>query len=208
VDNSWWTERAAQADCRAVRAAWDLADVAPVVLFCAKLQPWKGPADLLEGFARANVPNLHLVFAGEGPLKPELKLRAKALGVSERVRFLGFVNQSQLPSVYGAADLFVLPSLYEPFGLVINEAMLCGCPVAISDRVGAKFDLVREGENGYVFPAEDVGAISAVLEDFFADPTKRIRMSAAARERMRTWSPREYMNGLVEAVELAARARK
>ena len=208
VDNSWWTERAAQTDCRAVRAAWDIADTALVVLFCAKLQPWKGPGDLLEAFARANLPNLHLVFAGEGPLKPELERQAKDLGVSGRVRFLGFVNQSQLPSVYSAADLFVLPSLYEPFGLVINEAMLCGCPVAISDRVGAKFDLVRDGENGYVFPAHDIGAISAVLQDFFADPKKRVRMSAASRERMKTWSLREYMNALVEAVELAARARR
>ena len=76
------------------------------------------------------------------------------LGLEDRVRFLGFLNQSQLPSAYCAADLFVLPSLFEPFGLVVNEAMLCGLPVAVSDRVGARFDLVRPDENGYVFPPE------------------------------------------------------
>ena len=78
-------------------------------------------------------------------------LGAAELGLTDRVRFLGFVNQSQLPSVYCAADFFVLPSLFEPFGLVVNEAMLCGLPVAVSDSVGARFDLVRPGENGYAY---------------------------------------------------------
>ena len=73
--------------------------------------------------------------------------------------FLAFVNQSQLPSVYCASDLFVLPSLFEPFGLVVNEAMLCGLPVAVSDRVGAKFDLVRPDENGYRISRRRCGSI-------------------------------------------------
>ena len=141
------------------------------MLFCAKLQPWKGPLDVLEAFARANVPNSYLVFAGDGPLRTSIEQRACELGVSERVRILGFVNQSQLPSVYCAADLLVLPSLYEPFGFVVNEAMLCGCPAAVSDRVGAKYDLVRQGETGYVFPAGDVDALAAILRDVLSDPT-------------------------------------
>lgn len=208
VDNSWWERRAADVDCQAVRNAWRIPSAAPVALFCAKLQPWKGPGDLLEAFARASVPNLYLVFAGDGPLRADLERRAHALGITERVRFLGFVNQSRLPAVYRAADLQVLPSLYEPFGLVVNEGMLCGLPAAVSDRVGAKFDLIREGENGYVFPAGNVDAIATILRDFFSDSNKRARMSAAARERLKTWSPGEYVEGLVHAVELAARARR
>ena len=70
--------------------------------------------------------------------KESRKQRATELGSADRVRFLGFVNQSQLPASYSAADLFVLPSLFEPFGLVVNEAMLCGLPVAVSDRVWRK----------------------------------------------------------------------
>lgn len=208
VDNAWWSRRAEQADKDAVRAAWKISPEASVVLFCAKLQPWKAPQDLLQAFAQANVPNLFLVFAGEGPLRAHLERLAYMLGIRGRVRFLGFVNQSQLPSVYRAADLQVLPSLYEPFGLVVNEGMLCGLPAAVSDRVGAKFDLIREGENGYVFPAGNVGVIATILRDFFSDSNKRARMSAAARERMKTWSPLEYVEGLVQAVELAARARR
>jgi glycosyltransferase involved in cell wall biosynthesis len=208
VDNAWWTKRAAEVDRDAVRASWQIPVSATVILFCAKLQPWKGPLDLLEAFARANVLNSHLVFAGDGPLRTSIEQRACELGVSERVRILGFVNQSQLPSVYCAADLLVLPSLYEPFGFVVNEAMLCGCPAAVSDRVGAKYDLVRQGETGYVFPTGDVDALAAILRDVLSDSDKRRRMGAAARKRMETWSPREYVDGFVEALDLAAGFRK
>jgi glycosyltransferase involved in cell wall biosynthesis len=208
VDNDWWLKRAAEVDPRPVRENWRVPDSAPVVLFCAKLQPWKAPQDVLEAFARAQVPSSYLLFAGDGPLRKQLEDRARALGISERVRFLGFVNQSQLPSVYRASDLLVLPSLFEPFGLVVNEAMLCGCPAAVSDRVGAKYDLVQEGETGYIFPAGDINALAVALRDFFSNPGKRVRMGVAARKRMQTWSPAEYVDALANAVDLAVQSRR
>jgi glycosyltransferase involved in cell wall biosynthesis len=163
--------------------------------------------DLLQAFARAKVPNSFLVFAGDGPERNNLERRAVELGIEDRVRFLGFLNQSQLPSAYRAADLFVLPSLFEPFGLVVNEAMLCGLPVAVSDRVGARFDLVRPDENGYVFPAGDVEALAAIFREILADPEKRARMGAASRQRMETWSPREYAESFAHAVNLVAKEK-
>jgi len=205
VDNKWWTEQAAKVDRDAVRAEWRIPTEGTVALFCAKLQVWKGPMDLLEAFARANVPNSYLAFAGDGPERANLERRATELGLADRVRFLGFVNQSQLPSAYCAADLFVLPSLFEPFGMVVNEAMLCGLPVAVSDRVGARFDLVRPDENGYVFPAGDVEALAAVLRQILSDAKKRALMGTAARKRMETWSPREYVESMVRAVNLVAK---
>jgi glycosyltransferase involved in cell wall biosynthesis len=205
VDNTWWSEQAAKVDRNAARAAWKMPADAKVALFCAKLQPWKGPKDLLEAFARANVPNSYLAFAGDGPERINLERRATELGLADRVRFLGFLNQSQLPCAYSAADLFVLPSLFEPFGMVVNEAMLCGLPVAVSDRVGARFDLVRPNQNGYVFPAGDVEALAAVLRQFLPDPEKKARMGAAARQRMETWSPREYVESMVRAVNSVAK---
>jgi glycosyltransferase involved in cell wall biosynthesis len=207
VDNAWWLEQAAMADRSAVRAAWNIPEGAPVALFCAKLQPWKGPMDLLEAFARANVPESFLVFAGDGPERIVLQRRASELGLAERVRILGFVNQSQLPPAYCAADLLVLPSLFEPFGLVVNEAMLCGLPVVVSDRVGARFDLVRPGENGFVFPAGNVEALAAILRQSLPDMETRARLGAAARRRMETWSPREYVDGVVHAVNVAAKKK-
>ena len=203
VNNAWWIEQATKVDRNAVRSAWKIPADAPAALFCAKLQPWKSPADLLDAFAAANIPNSYLVFAGDGPERDALDRRAAELGVADRVRFLGFVNQSQLPSAYCAADVFVLPSLFEPFGMVINEAMLCGLPVVVSDRVGARFDLVRPGENGYVYPAGEVEALARVLREILPASEQRSRMGAAARRRMETWSPREYTEGMVRAVQIA-----
>jgi glycosyltransferase involved in cell wall biosynthesis len=205
VDNDWWMTRAAEVDREATRAAWRIPIHASVALFCAKLQPWKGPMDLIEAFSRANVPDSYLVFAGDGPLRKSLEQRARELGVANRIRFLGFMNQSQLPSVYCAADLLVLPSHYEPFGLVVNEAMLCGLPVVVSDRVGAKFDLVRQCENGYIFPAGDVNALATILVEILPKTEKRAQMGAAAQRRMQTWSPSEYVEGIVRAVNLVAK---
>src|SRR5712692_5392354 len=208
VDNAWWTERAAEVDRDAVRESWWIPASATVVLFCAKLQPWKGPQDLLEAFARARVENSYLVFAGDGPLRNLLEQRTRALGVSERVRIFGFLNQSQLPSVYCASDLLVLPSLYEPFGLVVNEAMLCGCPVAVSDRVGAKYDLVRQGETGLVFPFGDIDLLAAILRNTLRDRARLQELSAAARQRIQSWSPSQNIEALVMAVERAVAFRR
>ena len=130
------------------------------------------------------------------------------MGVAHRVRFLGFVNQSRLPGVYRAADILVLPSEYEPFGLVVNEAMLCGRPVIVSDRVGAKYDLVREGETGFVYPCGDIEALARILREVLPDRERLRKMGEAARKRMETWSPREYIEAFVQAVEKAVQQKR
>jgi len=100
VDNEWWTEKSKLVDRDAVRSDWGVTPGQQVILFCAKLQPWKRPADLLRAFSSLNLSTAVLVFAGEGPLRAQLEAEATKLGVASRVRFLGFVNQSQLPAVY------------------------------------------------------------------------------------------------------------
>ena len=209
VDNDWWRARAQEADRDAVRASWRIPAQAATVLFCGKLQPWKQPQDVLQAFAQADVQDSRLVFAGDGPLRDSLEARAKALGISARVRFLGFVNQSQLPGVYRASDLLVLASVHEAFGLVVNEAMACGCPAVVSDRVGAKFDLVRRGETGFIYPAGDVAALAKIFREALSDPERLRRLGEEARVRMESWSPREFVESMAGAVELASgRARQ
>ncbi len=203
VDNEWWSAQAVRTDRAATRREWRIPADAAVALFCAKLQPWKRPFDLLRAFARAAVPGAYLVFAGDGPLKSALEEEAARLGLSSCVRFLGFVNQSALPAVYCAADLLVLPSEYEPFAVVVNEAMLCGCPAAVSDRVGARYDLVRPGENGFVFRCGEIEELAAILRGILLDRARIRTLGAAARERMRDWSPAQNIEALVRAVEKA-----
>jgi glycosyltransferase involved in cell wall biosynthesis len=201
VDNTWWTDRAALVDRATLRQELNLPAEAPVVVYCAKLQPWKRPGDLLDAFSRANVLGSYLIFAGDGPLRAMLEQRSRDLGVADRVRFLGFVNQMALPGVYVASDLLVLPSDYEPFGLVVNEAMLCGRPVVVSDRVGARYDLICEGETGSVFPCGDVEALAKILQSLLSDRSQLDRMGAAAKERMQAWTPELNVATFVRAVE-------
>jgi glycosyltransferase involved in cell wall biosynthesis len=200
VDNDWWLSQSEHVDRAGVRSTWGAAPDDGVILFCAKLQPWKRPLDLLQAFAKARISRALLVFAGEGPLRAELEAQSVALGVADRVRFLGFVNQSQLPGIYTAADLMVLPSVYDAFGVVVNEAMLCGCPVAASDHVGAARDLVAHGHTGFVYPCGAVDALAGILREAFADRAKLQEMGGAARARMESWSPRENIEATLEAL--------
>jgi glycosyltransferase involved in cell wall biosynthesis len=164
VDNDWWAAQSAQVNRDAIRSTWRVEPDSTVVLFCAKLQPWKRPEDLLEAFVAAGIPGAVLVFAGDGPLRQTLYQRALDLRIADHIRFLGFVNQSALPAVYTAADLMVLPSEYEPFGVVVNEASCCGCPVAASDRVGAATDLIAPVNPDFIFPCGDVPALTRLLQ--------------------------------------------
>jgi glycosyltransferase involved in cell wall biosynthesis len=137
-------------------------------------------------------------------LKEELRAEVARLGISDRVRFLGFVNQTQLPPLYTASDVLVLPSEYDACPVVVCEAMLCGCPVVISDQIRGRFDLVRPGLTGDIFPCKDVDALAAVLKRLLSDRPGLATLATNARQRMETWSPREYIAGVVEAVRRVA----
>ncbi|MDX2097119.1 MAG: glycosyltransferase [Leptolyngbyaceae cyanobacterium bins.59] len=208
VDNDWWTNQIAQVNRTEVRATWQIPETAPVVLFCAKLQSWKRPLDVLQAFAEANVPDTFLVFAGAGPLQAELEQTAQDLGVGDRVRFLGFVNQSRLPATYGAADLFVLPSGYDPCPVVVCEAMLCGCPVVISDEIRGRFDIVHPNHTGFIYPCGDIPALAAILGGILTDRPKLEQMGRIAQQRMETWSPQDNVESLVQAIDQAVHLKR
>lgn len=200
VENDWWIEQSKKVDRAGVRASWRISAEDTVILFSAKLQPWKRPLDILRAFAKADLLSAFLVFAGEGPLRPQLEAEAAALGIASRVRFLGFVNQSQLPAVYSAADLLVLPSEYEPFGVVVNEAMCCGCVPVTSDRCGSARDLVLPVSPDLVFPCGDVGALAGILRGVVSDRGRLQALARAARAHIQTWSPRENIAATLTAI--------
>ena len=207
VDNGWWRQKASEVNRSEVRRRWGIPDEALVVLFCAKLQPWKRPEDVLRAFAKANVDGTYLVFAGDGAMRAGLEATAKELGVAERTRFLGFVNQTGLPPVYRSADLFAMPSEYDPCPVVVCEAMLCGCPVVLSDEVRGRFDLVNEGRTGFIYRCGDVDAMARIFADVLGDRPRLAELGRAATARMETWSPREHVDALVTAAERAQAMR-
>lgn len=135
-----------------------------IVLFAGKLIAKKQPRELLLAFLALESSEAALVFVGEGE---ELDaLRSIAAGRPDRtVRFLPFANQSEMPSRYLMADVFVLPSRGpgETWGLSVNEAMHLGVPCIVSNRVGCQRDLVTEDETGWVFPHDDIHALTRTL---------------------------------------------
>ena len=124
VDNDFFERGARDADPAALRGAWGVPQEAFVALFSGKLVRWKRPVDMLDAATR--VPGLFAVFAGDGELRSVLERRARVLGVTDRVRMLGFVNQTHLPATYRAADVLVLPSEFEPFGVVVMRPLRRG----------------------------------------------------------------------------------
>src|SRR4029079_11514103 len=112
----------------------------------------------------------HLAMVGSGAREVELRSLAQELGVAN-VHFHGFVNQSAIPRIYGACDIFVLPSENEPWGLAVNEAMCAGMPIIVSKEVGCRSDLLQEGENGASFMAGDVDGLAGALRSILVDQT-------------------------------------
>lgn len=201
VDNDYIAEVALRSDRSSIRADWQIPEDASVVVFCAKFISRKRPQDAIRAFAAAKVPNSYLVMVGDGPMGESLKAEVQQLGIKDRVKFIGMVKYSYLPEVYAASDLLVFCSEHEPYGLPVNEAMICGIPVVVSDRIGARYDLVESGKTGFVYPCSNVDALAAILKDSLNNRETLKQMGEAARQRMETWSPRENVDGLVQAVE-------
>lgn len=196
---------ATEQDASNARARLGIPEGSPLILFSAKLIARKRPHDLIEAFARLQReggPSAVLVMAGDGDLADSVRDRVASLGLHD-VQLPGFQTQSQLAGLYRAANIMVLPSQWETWGLVVNEAMNGGCAIVASDRVGAAADLVRD--NGIVYPVGDVGALAEVLRRILADRELLERMQARSREMIAAWSFEENVSALRLALELPAR---
>lgn len=195
------------------RADWRLrlgvADDAPIILFASKFQGRKRPLDLLQAFLslRGKGLDAHLVMVGSGELEADLHRMAGQAG-DPNVHFPGFFNQRDLPRVYAASELFVLPSEHEPWGLIVNEVMCAGLPVIVSDEVGCVRDLVQDGVNGATPPARNVAALADAIESMLADPTRLKAMGEASRRIIDHWSYRQCLTGIRDAIAKAGIVRR
>lgn len=155
-----------------LRARWGIMEGAFTVAFVGKMEPKKRVMDVLEALALARRGGalVHGLFVGSGVQMEDARSRAAAEGLP--VTFTGFLNQTEVPSAYVAADALALPSDYgETWGLVCNEAMACGTPAIVSERAGCANDLVVNGETGAVVPFADPVAMAAVIVRWAGDRT-------------------------------------
>jgi len=207
IDNERFTrESALQPGQReALRARYGIATGAVVFLFSAKLVERKDPFALLKAYERMRRrERAAVVFMGDGVLREPLERYAREHGLGG-AHFTGFVNQTAIPKHYAMADVFVLPSTYEPRGAVINEAMASGLPVVVTDRCGSIGDIVLDGDNAFVYPAGDAEALAKILDRLTDDEALRARMAERSREIIATWDYRRGVEGVKSMLRWVAR---
>ena len=180
--------------------------------YVGRLEPEKGLDVLLRAVA-ASRESFDVVLAGQGSLRKPLADLSEALGIADRVRFLGWLEQQRLPVLYQASDVFVFPSVStrlvkETWGLAVNEAMSAGLPVIATDAVGAAAGgLVEDGVTGWVVPERSVRALSRALDQAVSNRQTREARGKEARRRASTYTFEAGAEAFEAALEHAVTAR-
>ena len=174
------------------------------LLYCGRFSPEKNLAFFMRAFAglhqESESPRLLLKLVGFGPLEETLRHQAQELEISKLVEFAGRRRQADLPQIFGDSDVLILPSLIEQWGLVVNEAMLSGLPVAVSERCGCAVDLVKP-ENGWIFRPDDEVELTKLLERIAGTPREVLNeMGRAGRLLATEYGPENCARGVLEMV--------
>ena len=201
VDNAHFEAR------RTGGAGWGGPGLAsPYFLCVARFVPKKNLLGLIDAYRSYAVASAGgawpLVLSGSGPLEAALRERVREAALGDHVHFPGFLQYDELPGCYAGAGAFVLPSVSDQWGLVVNEAMAAGLPVIVSRRCGCAEDLVVDGENGFTFDPGSPATLSELLARMASmAPGNRRAMGERSRERVRVYSPKAFAEGLRRAIE-------
>ena len=160
-----------------------------VILGVLKFVPREDPLTLLQAYNHVieSFPNTHLILVGDGDLHNEITayvLRHKL----HQVHLPGYVPYSHLPRYFAVADIFVHPARVEPWGVTVNEALVCGLPVVAAETVGAAYDLIEGRATGLMFRMGDIDALATQLAKLLSDRDQRDRMSQNAIKCISGWS--------------------
>ncbi len=189
-----------QADRDVVRKELNLPGEAVVFLFVGKFIALKNPMAFLRSFKAAfrEERTIAALMVGDGPLRRECQDFACRANLP--VEFAGFLNQSKLVNAFVAADVLVLPSEHETWGIVVNEAMRCGLPCIVSDQVGCGPDLVAEHGTGAVFPLHDETALASAMVHYARKPEQRRACGVRAKALIQDYSIASAGEGTVKSV--------
>jgi glycosyltransferase involved in cell wall biosynthesis len=158
-----------------------------VFLYLGRLEPFKGIQDLFDAYVRLRTQrkDVALMVAGSGSLEMFVHDAAESL---RSVHYLGHLTGEHVWQAYSAADVFVLPSRREPWGLVVNEAMAAGLPVIVTDSVGCADDLVRTGVTGLIVKAGDGASLYSAMLELADNPFGRKRMGEEGKRLISDWT--------------------
>lgn len=174
------------------------------LLYVGRLAPEKNLETLFRAFSNVHAKqppaSMRLVVAGSGPLEQDLKRKCVELGIEKSVDFLGYRPQASLPEVYRFCDVFVLPSLIEPWGLVVNEAMFCRMPVIVSRQCGCAADLVTP-QTGWCFsPSCQSELETAILKAVTCSSKTLAAMGDAGFKLALHYTPEKCADRIVEGL--------
>ncbi len=146
-----------------------------------------------------------LVFVGDGASRQQLEQQAASISPGT-IRFAGFAQREQLAIYYGLAEMLILPTYADTWGLVVNEAMACGLPVILSHAAGCAPELVRENWNGLLVPPRDVPSLTSAMRNLANQPDLCKTMGANSAKHIAHYSPKEWSRGIARMVEAEAGA--
>jgi glycosyltransferase involved in cell wall biosynthesis len=170
-----------------------------VFLFCGQMIARKGVDLLLSAFQRLGG-GARLLLVGREAELPQL-LAPLPTAVRQRIEYTGFQAPDDLPQFFARADVFVLPSRYDGWGVVVNQALGAGLPIICSDMVGAGRDLVEEEANGLRFPTGDAAALAECMQRFIHQPSLIENWGQISRRRAQHWTPEAGAQKWVEALQ-------
>ena len=184
-----------------VRKKWELDEAATAFAFAGKFIEKKRPMDFVRAVQLARQRSLRIqgLMVGDGSLRIACQDFARHRDVP--IRFVGFLNQSQIASAYVACDALVLPSDGETWGLVVNEAMACGRPAIVSDKVGCGPDLIVPGKTGSIFPLGNVEALASQMLQMADHPARLTEMGACAAGMINNYSPAAAVDNVVRCLK-------
>ncbi|MDF1722292.1 MAG: glycosyltransferase family 4 protein [Minwuia sp.] len=206
IDRFASTDTAARERARHARQALGIDDTAIVFLFAGKFVYRKQVDVLITAFARAqeSAKDIHLVLAGDGPDRAALMQQSAEL---PNIHFLGFRNQSEMPETYMMADVYVLPSVFETWGLGVNEALSAGCLAIASDMTGCAPDLLDGKPYGRVFRCGDADRLADAMLDLIRDRSRMEALGAMAASASEEWSIQAASAATQQAVRSIAMER-
>jgi len=175
-----------------------------VLLCVSRMQPWKGVDFLLEAFYNISktLDNISLLLIGEGPEKQNLEKYCIEKGFLDKVQFAGYIQPSEIQKYYAISDLFIFPTLYDPFGLVVIEALSSGLPVLCSKYAGSAFDLIKDGENGYIIDPKDVNKMSNLIYEIMTNENRLQKLKIGALESANNFTVEKSAENFLKAIKL------
>lgn len=199
VDNAYFSEQyeLLRKDVPSVKKALNIPLDKTIILFSGKYIEQKRPLDLIQAFNQLKDPSVVLIMVGEGNLRTEMETFINEHNVCN-VILTGFINQSAISQYYIIADIFIMCSGSETWGLVVNEAMNFAKPIIVSDTCGCSADLVLHGKNGFVFQEGDIDALSKFMSQLIEDSSFRVQAGEISKRIIADFS----INNIVENLKM------